>query len=276
MTARGSAADASLAALGEAVIASDVRYFELGARIESFGGARLAWMEGLADLLAGCVLLDADAWRALPDPALELDAVEKRTAALGGRARLYLRGRWPQLEDVLRGRGYAFRDEICLVVGRDITTRRTVVLEPVEDDDAWEIKEALHARSPDPPDGHDVPPALKVELERRKVETGHMRAWLIRDTIDDAVAGTVCALEWGRILRMKNLLVDRERRRRGIGTGALAALAALAAREERELGSITLADAPSAALYLRREIVPVARWIEWLAPPTKIEPEGMR
>src|SRR5688500_4772179 len=45
--------DGISAALGEAVIASDRRYFELGARIESVAGARLAWMPGLADLTAG-------------------------------------------------------------------------------------------------------------------------------------------------------------------------------------------------------------------------------
>lgn len=266
MTGRGNAAaEAPPAAMGEAVIGSDARYFELGARIEPFGGARLAWMEGLADLPAGCVLLDAEAWRSRADPAAELDAVEKRVDALGGRVRLYLPGPVPALEAVMRRRGYAGREESCLVFRGRSAAFRQVSLEPVEVDGAWEIKRALHARNPDPPDGHAIPPARMVELERRKVETGHMRAWLIRDAVEGMVVGTVCTLEHGGILRMKNLLVARESRRRGIGSGAMAALAAMASRAGMELGIISIGSAPSAAMYVRSEVVHVARWIEWLA-----------
>jgi GNAT superfamily N-acetyltransferase len=257
------------------VIGSDVRYFELGARIESFGHARLAWMEGLADLPAGCVVVGADAWRNLADPAKDLAIVEERVRALGGRVRLYLRGRAPALEAPLRRRGYAFREETCLVVRSGIEASRSVTLDPVEDPDAWESKRALHERSPDPPDGHEVDSARKFELERRKVASGHMRAWLIRDAVDGAVAGTVCTLEHGEILRLKNLLVDRERRRRGIGSAAVAALAATAGRMGMKLGIVSLAKAPSSALYLRPEIVPVASWMEWLAPPARSEREGV-
>lgn len=277
MTARVTvAAEATAAALGGWVIGSDVRYFELAARIESIADARLAWMPGLADLPAGCVVVDADAGRDRAYPAEELDAVEKRVRALGGRVRLYLRGRAPALEVVLRRRGYAFREETCLVVRGGIAAPRTVGLEPVEDSDGWEIKRALHERSPDPPDGHEVDSARHVELERRKVETGHMRAWLIRDAVDGTVAGTVCTLEHGEILRMKNLLVDRAQRRRGIGSAAMAELAAIARRAGMELGIVSVGNAPSAAMYHRREIVPVARWMEWLAPPARSGPEGVR
>jgi len=268
--------DGNSAALGEAVIASDRRYFELGARIESVAGARLAWMPGLADLTAGCVVVDAEAWREWADPGQELDAVEDRVRALGGCVRLYLRGRAPAVEAVMQRRGYAFREETCFVLRGPIAVSRAVALEPVEDADAWEIKRALHARSPDSPDGHEADSARKVELERRKVETGHMRAWLIRDARDGAVAGTVCSLEHGGILRMKNLLVDRKLRRRGIGSGAMAALAAMAGRAGMELGIVALKEEPAAAMYRRPEVLPVARWIEWLAPPAGTGPEEMR
>jgi GNAT superfamily N-acetyltransferase len=231
-------------------------------------------MPGLADLPAACVVVDAEAWRDRADPGQELDAVEKRVRALGGRVRLYLRDKAPALEAVMRRRGYAFREETCLVVRRGIADTRPVTLEPVEDPAAWEIKRELHARSPDSPDGHEVAPVRKVELERRKVETGHMLAWLVRDAVDGVVAGTVCTLEHGEILRMKNLLVDRERRRRGIGSGAVAALAEAAGRAGRELGIVALGDTPSAGIYRRPEIIPVARWIEWLAPAAKIGREG--
>lgn len=253
-------------AAGEAVIASDMDYFELGAQVESVAGACLAWMPGLTDIPAGCVVVDAEAWRQRADPGQELDAAEERVRALGGRVRLYLRGRAPALEAVMRRRGYSWREEICLVLRGDIADPLPVAIEPVEDAGAWDIKGTLHARSPDSPDGHEVAPARKVELERRKVATGKMRAWLIREPLEGVVAGTVCTLEHGGILRMKNLLVDRERRCRGIGSGAMAALAAIAGQAGKELGIVALHGAPTWAMYRRPQVVPVARWIEWLAP----------
>jgi hypothetical protein len=248
------------------VIASDVRYFELGARIEPVAGARLAWVPGFADLAAGCVVTDAAAWCDGADPGLDLEACEHRVRALGGRLRLYLRGRAPVLESVMRRRGYASREEICFVLHGPVAASCPVAIEPVEDADAWETKRVFHARNPDSPDGHEAASARRLELERRKVETGGMRAWLIRDAGDGEVAGTVCTLEHGEILRLKNLLVARDRRRRGIGTSAVAALAATAGRSGRTLGVVALADAPSAAMYRRPEALEVARWIEWIAP----------
>lgn len=259
----GAAAGAS--GPGATLISSDVRYFELAARVERIAGLRLAWMPGLEDTLAGCVVLDADGLRAARDVDAALAAVEERSAGMGSRVRLYLGAGEPEAEAALRARGYSSREETGFVVREALPAPCPIALEPVEDEAAWELKLALHRRSADSPDGHEIAPDRRVELERRKTRDGEMRAWLIR--AGGAVAGTFCTLEHGAILRLKNLLVDRALRRRGIATSALSAMFAMAARGDRVLGLFAVTDSPEAGLYRRPGIAPVCRWVEWLGPP---------
>lgn len=266
----GGATAESASDLGAILTSSDLRYFELGARVERIAGLRVAWMQGLEATLAGCVVLDADGLREARDIEAALDAVEARVTGLGGRVRLYLRDGAPVVEAAMRVRGYASREETGFVVREAFEAPCPIALEPVEDDAGWELKLALHQRSADSPDGHEIAPERRVELERRKSRGGDMRVWLIR--AGGAVAGTFCTLENLAILRLKNLLVDRERRRRGIATSALSALFAMAERGDRVLGLFAVTDSAEAGLYRRPEIVPVTHWVEWLGP----QPEAPR
>ena len=251
-------------ALAESLIRSDVRYFELGANVEPVAGARLAWMPDFVDMPAGCVVLDAEAGSA--DPVRTLDAVEDRVAAVGGRrVRLYLGSRVPSLEVVMRGRGYVSREEIGFVMTEDLRATRSIEIEPVDDARTWELKRALHVASPDSPDRHGIAPERAVALERRKSLGGGMDVWLIR--ADGAVAGTMCSFGCGDLLRLKNLLVHRDLRRRGIGLAAIAELARRGRLTGLVLGAFAVAGPPEIGLYERPGIVPVARWEEWLGPP---------
>ena len=251
-------------ALAESLIRSDVHFFELGATIERVAGVRLAWMPDFVDVPAGCVVLDAEAGSA--DPVCTLDAVEDRVTAVGGRrVRLYLGSRVPSLEVVMRGRGYVSREEIGFVMTEELRTTRSIEIEPVHDPRSWELKRALHFASPDSPDRHEIAPERAVELERRKSLDGGMEVWLIR--ADGAVAGTMCSFSCGDLLRLKNLLVHRDLRRRGIGLAAIAELARRGRLAGLVLGAFVIAGPPEIGLYERPGIVPVARWEEWLGPP---------
>lgn len=250
--------------LAESLIRSDIHYFELGATVEPIAGVRLAWTPDFVDVPAGCVVLDAEAGSA--DPVRTLDAVEDRVAAVGGRCvRLYLGSRVPSLEAVMRGRGYVSREEIGFVMTEELRATRSIEIEPVVDARSWELKRGLHVASPDSPDRHEIAPERAVELERRKSLGGGMEVWLIR--ADGAVAGTMCSFACGDLLRLKNLLVHPELRRRGIGLAAIAELARRGRLAGLVMGAFAVAGPPEIDLYVRPGIVPVARWEEWMGPP---------
>ncbi|MGH7566381.1 MAG: GNAT family N-acetyltransferase [Gemmatimonadota bacterium] len=253
--------------LAALLIASDIRYFELGARIDSIAGARLAWMPGLTDMAAGCVVLDADRWATRTDLAEVLDAVEESVAAVGGRqVRLYLEKEDPALAKTLQRRGYRSRDEMGLLLLQRAPGADRVTLQPVENAEAWALKRALHVECPDFPDGHDTVPERWIELEERKAETEGLRPWLVR--VGDVVAGTACTMEQGKeLLRLKNNVVHRALRRRGIASAAVAAFGLMAERSGRTLGFFGVSGTPGERVYSRCGMTPVVRWVEWLGPP---------
>ncbi|HYO46220.1 MAG TPA: GNAT family N-acetyltransferase [Gemmatimonadota bacterium] len=266
MTFKATMASAQVpAGLAGRLIASDIRYFELGARIERVAGARLAWMPGLADMPAGCVVLGADRWAARTDATAALDAVEERVATVGGRqVRLYLETDDLALAKTLQGRGYRSRDETGLLLLRRAPGADRVSLRTVGDAAGWALKRALHVESPDFPDGHDTTPERWVELERRKSQTGGLTPWLIR--VGDVVAGTACTMEQEDLLRLKNIVIHRALRRRGIASAAVAAFGMMGERSGRTLGFFGVPGSPGERVYLRCGMVPVVRWVEWLGP----------
>ena len=259
------------AGLAADLIATDVRYFELGARIESIAGARLVWMPGLADVMAGCVVLGAETWdrQAIAKPAL--DAVERRIVECGGtRVRLYLRPpATTSLADGLRERGYSAREEIGYILPRVIADPKRVSLRRIEDETGWALKLALHRGSPDAIDGHSTAPERWVELERRKSSPDGLSPWLIE--AGGRVVGTVGTIELGGLLRLKNLLVHRDFRRRGVAMAVVAAFGAIAAESDRTLGLFVVEGTPGVAVYDRSGMIPVTRWVEWLGPPIEME-----
>lgn len=254
------------AGLAADLIASDVRYFELGARIESISGARLAWMPGLTDVMAGCVVLGAEVWRDRSTADSALVAVERRVAGLGGaRVRLYLEPSETALAEALVERGYTSREETGFILEGPLEVAALVSLHRIGTEAGWEIKRALHRESPDGVDGHPTAPERWVELERQKAGSGVFTPWLIQ--VEDRVAGTAGTIERGPLLRLKNLLVHRDLRRRGAATAAVAAFGAMAQKSGRTLGLFAVKDSPSASVYRGCRMTPVTRWVEWLGPP---------
>lgn len=252
--------------LAEGLVASDVRYFELGAQVESIAGARLAWMPGLADVPAGCVVLDADSWPDDVAAAAALEALERRVGEIGGRrVRLYLAHERAGVADALRERGYSSRGERGLVLPAAVPCGERVALDPLEDASGWRLKRELHVDSPDAADGHPVAPDRWVELERRKTGPAGLRPWLIR--IGGTVAGTVCTLEGDGFLRLKNLLVRRDFRRRGVASATVAAFGAVARAQDRTLGLFAVEGTAGEGVYRKCGMMPVVRWVEWQGPP---------
>jgi N-acetylglutamate synthase-like GNAT family acetyltransferase len=249
------------------LLESDVAYFEAGATIERLQGATIARMDGLESLAAGCVVQridptfvprNADGW---------LEDVEHRLSAGGHlQARLYLQREAPDLEAALIHRGYRSGDELAVMRPAGAAAKRVsaeVSLRPVENEEDWQEKHALHREMEIGPDGHPAPASLWVRMERRKCEAGYMKPYLI--LAGGKVVGAVNAAARQGILRLKNVVVAPNYRLQGIGSAAVGLLADSAAGlGKAATGAFVLADTPFLAMYTNAGFEVVSKQTEWV------------
>ena len=252
-------------ALVDDLLNSDASYFEAAAKIERVRGATIAHMDGLEALAAGCVVQRIDPANITGSATGWLDDVERRLRHLGiHHARLYLHRKAPDLEAALTRMGYTAREEIIMLRSSpDPANRQTEAsLREIKTEADWAAKLALHKRMAIGPDGHPAPAELWVDMERRKCEAGYMTPYLL--VIDDEVIGAANAAVCGSVLRLKNLVVVPQHRRRGMGyvlAGLLADLAAPAGKTAS--GVFVVAGAPFAKMYTGTGFETVAHQTEW-------------
>jgi GNAT superfamily N-acetyltransferase len=254
-----------LAILGAALVETDRRYFGLGAEQRQVAGAEIVWIDGMADLPAAGVVQ-----RVVPaeiaDPGDWTAEVTSALLELGfTHGRVYLDEPSDELEIELAAAGWTMRREPGLVAVDPVPSRGDgVELVPVVDVADWTAKEALHRADGLRPDGHDAPAARWVAMERARVGSGGLEAWLaIRDGI---VCGTVCTLTVDGILRNKNIFVHPDHRRTGVGLGMLARLDDMARSRQTLMGSFSLAGEDSALLYRAAGMHTVVEQREWSRP----------
>lgn len=208
-------------------IETERHYFEMGARIERLDGAILAWMPGLAACPAGAVIHRADA-EVIARHGTQWIAEAKRALSTAGvaLARVYLDSRGPA-DDLLRRAGFADREE--LVFANSLGDGGSELdLRPVLTPDDWQRKLKLHQAANISPDGHHVPAAEWVALERRKCEDG-MEAYLAE--AGGEIVGAIGAIHGDGILRMKNILIHPAHRRQGLARAMLHRLAAIGRKQ---------------------------------------------
>jgi ribosomal protein S18 acetylase RimI-like enzyme len=255
--------------LARELVASDCRYFEAGARIHALGPGEIARLPGFETIAAGCVVQRLRPERLhLAGVPSWIAQVEDRLRALGAAlSRWYVVGDAADLSRALAAAGYARRTELGFLL--DAQASRSAVpglsLRAVETDRHWAAKLRLHRRAAMGPDGHETPPRLWVDLERRKAATGYMRPYLVE--LEGAVCGAVSASRQGPLLRMKNIVIDPAFRRRGLATavargfGSLAAAAGCAAA-----GCFGVDGDAGARVYRRAGYRVVTEQIEWIKP----------
>ncbi len=250
------------------LLESDRRYFEAGAEVVPIPGAVIAVLRGAQSLAAGCVVqrVDADAGGAEPDAWLA--EVEDRLRALGSpRARLYLDAPQGRLEDALARRGYRPRAEHGFIRAAGDVGETEIELVPAEDENDWSARRDLLRREELGVDGHPLDPDLWVALERRKCEAGYMRPFFIRS--EGRIVGALCAAPCGNLLRLKNLVVDADCRRRGLATATAVFFVRLARDAGLEAaGCFALAGEPGMHVYPRAgygDSVVQTEWVRSLA-----------
>jgi ribosomal protein S18 acetylase RimI-like enzyme len=203
-------------------IDTDCSYFELGARIEKLPGATLAWMPGLAATPAGAVIQRTDPTTIGAMGASWLAQAEQALADIGAStARIYFDRRDDAAEALLRGAGYAEREE--LVFTHSLAAPEPgLALARVESEADWDRKLDLHRFISTPPDGHPGSALDWVMLERRKCEAG-MEAFLVER--DGETVGAIGAIRGDGIFRLKNIVVHPAHRRQSVGLRMLGHLA---------------------------------------------------
>lgn len=251
--------------LGRALLETDRRYFELGARRRELTGAEMLWIEGMADLPAAGVIhrvAPAD----VSDPAAWVGELTAALLQEGFRyGRLYLDAPREPLESRLAIDGWTMRREPGLVSIAPVPTREPgVELVPVLTNDDWIAKEEVHRADAMRPDGHDAPAPRWVAMEQARVATGELEAWLV---LRDGIAcGTVCTMADDVILRNKNLVVHPDHRRTGVGLGVLATLDDMARDRGLVLGTFSVAGEDGALLYRAADMTVVVEQREWSKP----------
>lgn len=258
----GSLAPLDPAVLGRALLETDRRYFELGARRRPLPGAEMLWIEGMADLPAAGVVHRVDP-ADVTDVAAWVGEVTATFLDTGfSYGRIYLDEPLEPLESGLVADGWTMRREPGLVALAHVPTREPgVELVPVRSDDDWIAKECVHRADGIRPDGHDAPAPRWVAMEKARVATGELEAWLVlRDGI---VCGTVCTMSDDVVLRNKNLVVHPDHRRTGVGLGVLAALDRMARARGLVLATFSVAGEVGSLLYRAADMTVVVEQREW-------------
>lgn len=247
------------------LLESDRRYFEADAEMISLEGATIALLRGAESLAAGCVVHRIDA----PGTSARADAwvteVESRLRTLRcPRSRIYLDQPAPSLEAALAQRGYRSRVElgfVCTAASEE--TESIVEIAPADGEHGWSARREIMERCRLGPDGHQVDPDLWVAMERRKCRTGYMLPYLI--VAKGEVVGAACLANCGSILRLKNLFVDPEYRRRGVATATASSFARFAERTARlAIGCFAVEGEPGVAVYTLAGYDEVTRQTEWV------------
>ena len=127
----------------------------------------------------------------------------------------------------------------------------------------WEAKARVHEAGDIGPDGHATSPDCWVEMERRKSSGSSLQFFLVR--YGDDFCGSVGVDEVGSVLRLKNIVIHSDWRRRGIGSGVVRRLGEMAQTRGRiGMGVFGVPGRPGGALYQRLRLEPIVTQYEWL------------
>ncbi len=250
--------------LALALVESDRRYFEMGARTSQLPLGLLCWMPGLNDLAASCVVhrivseFGADSferWLAQIETELRARCIP--------RIRLYLDDSSPEIEDVFYRYGLETRSELGFLAPQGYPEPPgNIQLRQVQTSADWKRKQDLHSQAIEGPDGYTNQAALWVEMERRKCATGNMKCYLVYR--DKQVVGAVGTIAEGGLLRLKNIVVDPRLRRQGIALAVVQHLWRMAEADYGcRLGVFGVAGGKGSKLYRRAGLYSVTVQYEW-------------
>ena len=213
-------------ALLEVAIRSELDYYQLSARVATGPGWIATQMPGFEHVVSAgyccCDLVPSE-------PAIAtkmLAATESAAHAMGAiYTRLYTRDSNPMLRSVLGRLGFQSRRESIHV--HNLHPPPAVHVDAVDEtpvlaEAAWQAKEQLHSTSMQLSDGHNAAAADWVRIQRRKAATGSVAFFLYQ--MDGTAVATAGLMRSGSVIRIKDVFVHPDYRRKRIARTALALL----------------------------------------------------
>lgn len=251
-------ATATAAALGE----SDDTYFELAASVAPLDGAQVSYLPGTTGVPVGCVIHRVAPERAGAITPEWLADAERAVRNIGASlVRMYVDETTEASAHTLRAAGYVPAVESGLLLSREARDS-AYSLQPVEADEGWRAFQRIAASSQTTPDGHANDPDLWTQAIRKKTEDGRLKTYLVLD--GQTPVGSLSTLSCGSVLRMKNLVVVPELRRRGAATGGISAAIRRDLREAHQaIGVFALRAGAGSALYANVGFQQVLTRTEW-------------
>jgi len=245
---------------------SDTLYFEAGAVCVEVDGAIIANMPGLENLAAGCVVQRIDMQIVSTDPEAWLDNIELHLKKLAiHRARIYIQSHNDIVSTALRNRGYRPVDEVALLLhtnSRHIQDK-SVTLRPILDQEGWDERLSVYRCIERGPDGHVSPPEQWIEMEITKCNTGYMLPYLIYKNED--VCGAVNLAVHQHLVRLKNMVIHPDFRRKNCGASAAGLFSDLAKQYGKfAAGCYAIENQASLPMYKKAGYLPVGKQTEWL------------
>lgn len=244
----------------EAVVASDRRYFGLGAASVGLPGATLLHLPGSTGVGAGTVV-----W--VDEPAVVAATSGWVAQAAGAAAtcgapvlRVYGLSSEEPAAAAMKAAGLGARQEL-VYIGASHRPTEGLELRPVSGDDGLAARRLVAGRARRAPDGHPIDPEAFLSGEERRAASGELElfvGWHGGEPV--ALVGT---LRSDDVLRMKNLLVRDSHRRRGLATGVTATLLTWAHAEGRVMGTIALAGDISEPIYQSLGMTLAGSFTEW-------------
>jgi GNAT superfamily N-acetyltransferase len=254
------------AVLIDELFESDTLYFEAGAVCVEVEGAIIANMPGMENLVAGSVVQRIDMQIVSTDPEAWLDNIELQLKEMAiHRARIYIQSHNDIVSTTLLHRGYRPVDEVALLLhtsSRHIQDK-SVSLMPILDQEGWDEGLSVYRCIEKGPDGHVSPPEQWIELERSKCNAGYMLPYLIYKNED--VCGAVNLAVHQHLVRLKNMVIHPDFRRKNCGASAAALFSDLAKQYGKSAaGCYAIENHSSLPMYKKAGYIPVAKQTEWL------------
>jgi GNAT superfamily N-acetyltransferase len=214
-------------------------------------------------MAAGCVAVRIDPER-IGDPDRWLDALEAGVLPWNARPRLYLPQPSAPLERAMAERGYGRTVERgFLFCDAPQATGRSLSLIPVDDDAGWLVKERIHERCLPSPHTKAGDAGCWTALERAKARAGYMVPFLVYAS--GVPCGSLSLAATSTLVRIKNVVVLPEWRRRGVATAMIAAAVGEAHRRGKVgAGLFAVADTVGEIVYVRRGAAAIGEQYEWI------------
>jgi len=248
-----------------ALFRSEENYFHLGANCVHFAGIDIIYMPEFMDLASGCVVLWKSTPRESTDAQNRVNQLEAKLGQLGAsQCRIYDYSGTTVLGRVLDEKGYTGSREYVLSIPCGVHSRQgDLSLQPIHSQEDWSTKRELHQHDKHAPDGHSVLPERWIEMEYRKHKSGNLKFFFA--LWKGQLCGTVGAMYEGAFLRMKNLYVHPDWRKRGIGAAITQAMLRHALDSGYStLGLLALAEGPALSMYKAQGARILSHQDEWI------------